>query len=657
MTKPAVAIVETGSQVRMLLNDATWRSRVDVWLAAGSEAAWHLQMNGIKYAKIEDFYEESSLGDRAEDVFMRQVAWADWVDGWLQDEIPQFKQYKIQPGRTHFPFLKRFFDQLEITAYQLHAFLKGCQPAELLFFDPPPDDPTTQVRFLGSVMGKIIPILAKQNNVKATAIPDSRARVVAFTGQASPSRLRRIADHLPSSLLKEFSLFSKLGMVDYLRLAPCRLWGKDRILVVKSGYDVDPVLPKLAHSNFCLHFNARVRARRDALVRKTLGALWNRVVTYEDFWVPLPMQGQEMRSLAGSRLSYWWHHVVPEIWEVFMAARTTLQAKGFTGLVSASPGGAYRHKDIAVILAARSLGIPVIMYQHGGFVGACQNLAWDLTDLWQADYELCYGEGVSTYFEKRSASYEPRLAKSIPIGSARLDHVRHRRPQRREAIRKSLRGDDSRPLVLYVPTAFCGPYRNLLRDSYSDVAYFELQQRVLDVFRSACHVRLIYKAFKGTYLADLVPEIIKHTVPNGVVIDNISLTDLVWAVDAVIVDFPSTGLLEVLMTRKPVLVYADKHSLHMFEDAKTLLRKRAVLAETAEEFVAEVEGFVKNGNFVELPAPDDTFLRAYGTHMGDGCSAVRATEAIELILRNHSTDRMAGNTASAFKATVLEGSR
>ncbi len=642
MVKPrTIAILETGAHVQALLNDSEWRDRVDVWLAVGPEAAWHLQRDGIEYVKLEEFYEESSLADRAEEVFMRQVAWAAWVDSWLQDEIPQFKHYNIQPAHAHFPFLKRFFDELEITTYQLQAFLNACEPSNLLYLEPPLDNPSPQVRFLSSVVGRVLPMLAKRNDIKATPIPDSRSRVVVFTGQAAPSRWRRIADLLPSHLVRELSLFRKLGMLEYFRLTPCRLGGGDKVLVLNSGYDVAPVLPELAKCKFNLHFNAGVRAGRDAVMRQTLAELWNRILEHEDFWVPLPVQNGELRSLARSRLSFWWHHVIPETWEVFMAARTRLRAKGFLGLVTASVGGAFRHRDIAMILAARSLGIPVIMYQHGGFVGSCEYLTWDLTDLWQADYELCYGEGVRTYFEKRSACYVTPLAKTLAVGSARLDHVRRRDHQRTQAIRKSLMRDDGRPLVLYVPTAFCGPYRNLCCDSYPDVSYLELQQRVIDVFCRTPDVRLVYKVFSGTHNANLVPQIIRQKIPNSIIVDDTRLTDLMWAVDSIIVDFPSTGLLEVLMTNKPLLVYADKHSLRMFDQAKSLLRRRATLVESPEEFVVQVEALVRDGKFTELSVPDDAFLQAYGTHLRDGSSAARAANAIETIIRTNSGRGMA----------------
>ena len=157
----------------------------------------------------------------------------------------------------------------------------------------------------------------------------------------------------------------------------------------------------------------------------------------------------------------------------------------------------------------------------------------------------------------------------------------------------------------------------------------------------AHNVRLVYKAIVGTHNGNLLPQIVRQRLSDAIIVENIRVTDLVWAVDSIIVDHPSTALLEVLMTNKPLLVYADKHSLRMFDEAKALLRKRATLVETTEEFVAQVEVFLKDGKFAELSEPDDAFLSAYGTHLSDGLSAMRAANAIETIVRPNSGRGMA----------------
>jgi len=100
-----------------------------------------------------------------------------------------------------------------------------------------------------------------------------------------------------------------------------------------------------------------------------------------------------------------------------------------------------------------------------------------------------------------------------------------------------------------------------------------------------------------------------------------------WAVDAIIVDHVVTAIGEVLLTPKPLLVYMPHPHLSS-PQAKMMLEKRATVAETPAEFVAQVRAFLQAGKYLELENPDTEFLRTYCTHLDDGLSAQRAADVI-----------------------------
>ncbi len=76
--------------------------------------------------------------------------------------------------------------------------------------------------------------------------------------------------------------------------------------------------------------------------------------------------------------------------------------------------------------------------------------------------------------------------------------------------------------------------------------------------------------------------------------------------------------------------YSPNLAGHAFEppEAQVLLRKRAIVAETPDEFVEVVRTFLSTNDFTEMNAPNDGFLRAYSTHLNDGSSAERAVNEI-----------------------------
>jgi len=64
-----------------------------------------------------------------------------------------------------------------------------------------------------------------------------------------------------------------------------------------------------------------------------------------------------------------------------------------------------------------------------------------------------------------------------------------------------------------------------------------------------------------------------------------------------------------------------------------MLRKRAVVAETPDEFAASVAAFLQMGTYPEIEHPNDDFLLCYATHLGDGRSAARAADLIASLCR------------------------
>ncbi|NJN98368.1 MAG: hypothetical protein HC875_31900 [Anaerolineales bacterium] len=192
-----------------------------------------------------------------------------------------------------------------------------------------------------------------------------------------------------------------------------------------------------------------------------------------------------------------------------------------------------------------------------------------------------------------------------------------------------LQAGDPRPLILYVPTCF-GTFGRAISDlaAYPDVAYFELQQKILKLWQETPEVRLVYKEFivANDHNSLVMRDFIQDQIPDAIM-TNERLTDLMWSVDAIIVDHVVTAINEVLLTNKPLLVYMPKPNASS-PQAKTLLSKRAIVAETPTEFNSGVRTLLQMGHYPEIDNPNTEFLQHYGTHLNDGCSAQRAAALI-----------------------------
>jgi hypothetical protein len=139
--------------------------------------------------------------------------------------------------------------------------------------------------------------------------------------------------------------------------------------------------------------------------------------------------------------------------------------------------------------------------------------------------------------------------------------------------------------------------------------------------------RFLYKPFHYQQDTPAV-RLAKDKDSNCKVVRYTGLLDLMPKSDLILLDFPSTALLQAATTDRPMIVLVDARFLRMEPEALRLLRRRAWVGESLDEFMTLAVQFLKKGDFSRLNAPDDEFLQRFGTHRQDGLSAERALDAL-----------------------------
>ncbi len=93
--------------------------------------------------------------------------------------------------------------------------------------------------------------------------------------------------------------------------------------------------------------------------------------------------------------------------------------------------------------------------------------------------------------------------------------------------------------------------------------------------------------------------------------------ELVDCSGVIVIDFPSTTLLQAIATKKPVFVLT-KH-LPLAAEAGRLLGKRAYCSDRRDEFLSLLERFLFEGPEPRGPDPlNREFLERYGIYRDDG---------------------------------------
>lgn len=646
MSQPSartLAIVDDPTSVQLLMEHGIDRPPIDGWLALTPPAAIALGEQGITYITVDDCFAEADLLGNLDDRLNLQFQWAAWVDQFLQARIPAFAHLPVGPAITFFYRIKSFFDRLRVHCFGLEAFLSHYSPQKVLWAPNPRSIMGERHLIGGHYVDMILPILARERGVELTRITFPEP------GVSSGPHLTKALGKLGLLMKKQLRQVWVRASIRYeaMRLAgrgQDRGWGarlprNPQILVLQNIYDMRYVMPELQAAGVRFAYPPLRRLTGAAAhinpegVRHALATAWEEISRAPEFWSLL--EGWEAgREVAQPWLFHLWHRVFLECWTMFEAGKTYLRQKNYHGVIIANSLGLKPYAQlIGLVQAARSTGIPIFSAGHGALPGYCHQPAQVFWDMPYSDYHLAYGPGVAEYLNRVAARYSFRHATAVSGGSPRIDAIRMSHDRLKAAeVRRTLAGSDARPLILYIPD-FLYYHRRLSGDASACMPYFALQKQIIDLVSKFSHIRIIYRAFAGQW-PGLMPHLAKLRIPDAVIATpkDFKLSELMWAVDGIILDYPATPLAEILLTDKPMVVFADNRYFKMLPEAKALLRKRVQLADTPGEYLSLIKDFLQNTDFDSLPSANNGFRQYYVTDADDGQSGQRFADCIMRVM-------------------------
>jgi len=251
------------------------------------------------------------------------------------------------------------------------------------------------------------------------------------------------------------------------------------------------------------------------------------------------------------------------------------------------------------------------------------------SDIMGADTLFVFGEGVVEKYTEPAERFGTRL---VPVGSASLEALGRRKVGRQ--AKKLVPLNLGQKVVLYVTSTF---YQNDLYISlpppFSDNHFWHTQRAILDVIAKHLDYNVVVKLspahdYRDTPLGWYARE--KGFENCRFIKDECSFTDLLPLADVLVIDFPSTVLLEALTTSKPMFVFTGH--LHIDDQAQKLLERRASCHRELSDFLDSLEKFLADG-IINVNLNDTEFLRKFGT--AEGTTGTRAAAALVDIIRNY----------------------
>jgi hypothetical protein len=625
-----LAICDDPASVDFLLRPGKDRQQIDHWLALTPPTAMALSERGLDYLIADDFFDEAELQGDLDDRLNQQAEWALWVDDFIRSRIPEFGQLGLAPALAFFLHCKTFFDRLRVQRFSLAAVLSAYRPAQVLWVST--YAPIMRERFLigAHYVDLVLPALAQELGVKIRIFSQ---------GSADPA----LPPGRKSLLARYWSALGRSHAVKLVKRARRRYQGwrlsqnrrgtrgggglpaAAKVLVLQDMYDMGYVLPELIAAGVQLVYPelpaslGETSESQESQIRTALQAVWEEIIREERFWSPL--EGWEPgRDIAKSWLAGLWHHFFLEYWCGFKQSAECLDRGSYQAVIVSSVLGLNPYETgIGFLHGARRRGIPIFTSLHGTLPGYCHQPAQVFWDMPFSDYHFVYGPAVAEYLNEVARRYLPRPATALAGGSMMLDAgYQSQEPGKVARLRHKLAGADQRPLILYIPN-FLSYFRRLSGDASACMPYFELQKQIMELFAQFPQVRVVYRSFPSQW-TDLVPNWAKSRLADLIIATNrdYRLSELMWAVDGIILDYPATPLGEVLLTKKPIVVFSDRRYFKMTPEAKALLEKRARVAETPAEYLATMRQFLAKGEFNEIESPDNEFLRLFITDGHEG---------------------------------------
>lgn len=277
--------------------------------------------------------------------------------------------------------------------------------------------------------------------------------------------------------------------------------------------------------------------------------------------------------------------------------------------------------------AAREAGVPMVSYHYGGFLGFSLLPIHERYDMAECSHFLCGGPGSLRTFAEPSPltrwiSSVPR-ARPVVTGLPWVQALV--RQSRDEDLPQTRRTGPRRVMVIL--SAIVGDIRYIgyvYPPEFADVA---LHRRIITTLAAMRDVEVVVKP----PLLSRYPQL-RHPVVDWLsaqpldhvrVLNEVPLSECLAEADAYVLATPSTPLLHIVSTDKPLLLHLDRRVFRMVPEAAAALRRRAsVYAEDTAAFFDGLETFFDRWDGRPHGPVDDGFLHNFLTG-GDGDADAR----------------------------------
>ena len=255
--------------------------------------------------------------------------------------------------------------------------------------------------------------------------------------------------------------------------------------------------------------------------------------------------------------------------------------------------------------AAKNYEIPLISFQHGGAYGYTETKWIQLSDL-RADMYAAYGEKSCEYIEQFAKSLN-MSTKLIDIGWENGKQISEKANSSKQLNKKSCRN------IIYVPTGMMGDNRyGPNHDQMHDIKYcleqIEIIQTLSKIPNTETTVKLHYKDKIENPIENFI---INSNFTNVKVVKYCNFVELLNEADVIIIDCPTTVIIESLASYKNV-IYINLNIVKFTTEGETLLKESVLWIEKNKNWKDNLQKSINK--FDQLPTDKpvkNSFMQHY----------------------------------------------
>jgi hypothetical protein len=595
------------------------------WIALGTGAMYALKKEGIPYKIPEDFCNNEEMGKLCFSYHDKLEKFCNCMDEIFYDKYPELRVWGIHPFLFHVFDLTKLVDAMVSRIFQLRTILNAYPNYKLWVHRAsfyPWGEYDISFSNKETLWGHILSLLGWNRDIEFLEEP--KAAILYSLPKRLLLKLKKIQGCL-LQIVKEFinktfilnNCVTNLRLIDTKRLLSLVKRKSRDILLLHGGfYNWRWVVPLLWDKQWGVIFTNDEMFKGDSIRggQAACHYLDDFVRGNPDVSYLFETCGISFYSLLRERLAWILENSFPQCKNIIARCEEVIRRYNVKAVLTSNTPAFTGH---ALAQACRHFHLQVIRWQHGFMVaqnGRINQLN-EYNDVMTSDVVFTFGQAVTKAHELYIHKFP---AKVISIGSSSLDKIREIRKKGKEISKRT---------ILYVTTSYyrnrwyCGfspPFsdRYLLKDQ---MMIMDSLKQIVNNYEAKVTVKLPRASFSVLPLAN------EFSLIFRVVVVSPNFIQLMYENNIIIIDAPTTTVLEAVATKKPVFVLMNH--IRYPDIARILLQKRAVCADSVEELMSQLQCYIEQGIYA-ADVDNDEYLREYGNYLNDGKSAQRALNKV-----------------------------